>query len=62
MDYSAETQNFTLALLSRQESQVVLSLAADVPGAANFDIDGERVGTGVRRVTGCCPWEPTLSG
>ncbi len=55
VDYSAETQNFTLALLSRQESQVVLSLAADVPGAANFDIDGERVGTGVRRVTRVLP-------
>jgi protein TonB len=55
VDYSAEIQNFTLALLSRQESQVVLSLAADVPGAANFDIDGERVGTGVRRVTRVLP-------
>ncbi len=55
VDYSTTPQNLTLALLSRQESQVALSLAADVPGTANFDIDGERVGTGVRRVTSVLP-------
>lgn len=55
VDFSTEVQNFSLALLSRQESQIVLSLAADVPGAANFDIDGERVGSGVRRVTQVLP-------
>lgn len=55
VDFSTEVQNFTLALLSRQESQIVLTLAADVPGAANFDIDGERVGSGVRRVAQVLP-------
>ncbi len=55
VDFSPEVQNFTLALLSRQESQIVLTLAADVPGTANFDIDGERVGSGVRRVSEVLP-------
>lgn len=55
VDFSPEVQNFSLALLSMQESQIVLTLAADVPGAANFDIDGERVGSGVRRVSQVLP-------
>lgn len=55
VDYSDQVQEFSLALLSRAESQVVLTLGADVPGTANFDINGERVGTGVRRVTQVLP-------
>ncbi len=55
VDYSTEVQSFGLALLSRQESQVVLTLGADVPGTANFDIDGERVGSGVRRISQVLP-------
>lgn len=55
VDFTTEVQNFSLALLSRQESQIVLTLAADVPGTANFDIDGERVGSGVRRVSQVLP-------
>ena len=55
VDYSADAQNFSLALLSMQESQVVLTLAADVTGSANFDIDGTRVASGVRRVTQVLP-------
>ncbi|MFO7625823.1 MAG: TonB family protein [Candidatus Fermentibacteraceae bacterium] len=55
VDFSTDVQNFSMALLSRQESQIVLTLAADVPGTANFDIDGERVGSGVRRVSQVLP-------
>lgn len=55
VDFSTAVQNFSLALLSRQESQIVLTLAADVPGTASFDIDGERVGSGVRRVSQVLP-------
>ena len=55
VDYSDEMQHFSLALLSRAESQIVLTLGADVPGTANFDINGERVGSGVRRVAQVLP-------
>ena len=51
VDYSSTGLSVSLALLSQEESQITLALAGDIPGSASFTIDGNRVGTGVRRVS-----------
>ena len=56
VDYSDAPLQITLALLSQEESQVTLALAGEIPGSAAFFIDGNRVGTGVRRVSEVLPF------
>ena len=56
VDYSEEALQIPLALLSMEESQITLALAGDIPGSANFTIDGNRVGSGVRRITEVLPF------
>jgi TonB family protein len=56
VDYSEDTLQIPLALLSQEESQVVLALAGDIPGSAVFTIDGNRVGSGVRRISEVLPF------
>ncbi len=62
VDYSAAGLAVDLALLSQAESQITLALAGDIPGSANFTIDGDRVGAGVRRISEVLPFgQHTLS-
>ncbi len=56
VDKSAGAQQLSLALLSQTESQVTLALGGDIPGGGNFTINGERVGTGVRRISEVLPY------
>ncbi|PIE52941.1 hypothetical protein CSA37_04670 [Candidatus Fermentibacteria bacterium] len=56
VDYSSEPEAISLALLSQAESQVILSLGADIPGTALFYIDGSMVGSDVRRVSEILPF------
>ena len=56
VDVSQGPQQISLALLSQTESQIILALGADIPGAGNFTIDGDRVGTGVRRISEVLPY------
>jgi TonB family protein len=55
VDYSDEMLIHSLALLSQQESQISLSLSGDVSGYASFYIDGNLVGSSVRRITEVLP-------
>ncbi len=56
VDYSTEPEAISLALLSRTDAQVILSLGADIPGTALFYIDGSMVGSGVRRISDILPF------
>jgi len=56
IDYSEGAQQLSLALLSQEESQITLALGGDIPGDAIFTIDGNRVGTGVRRISEVLPF------
>ncbi len=56
VDRSADAQQLSLALLSQTESQIILALGGDIPGGGNFTINGERVGTGVRRISEVLPY------
>ncbi len=56
VDYSDEPLQISLALLSQEESQVTLALAGEIPGSGTFFIDGNRVGTGVRRISEVLPF------
>ncbi len=56
VDFSEGALQISLALLSQEESQVTLALAGDIPGSANFTIDGNRVGSGVRRISEVLPF------
>jgi TonB family protein len=56
IDYSEGAQQLSLALLSQTESQITLTLGGDIPGNAIFTIDGNRVGTAVRRISEVLPF------
>ena len=56
VDRSTAPLQLSLALLSQTESQIILALGVDIPVAGNFAIDGERVGTGVRRISEVLPY------
>ena len=56
VDRSTAPQQLSLTLLSQTESQIILALGGDIPVAGNFTIDGERVGTGVRRISEVLPY------
>jgi len=56
VDFSPEPLQIALALMSQEESQIVLALAGNIPGSAIFTIDGDRVGSGVRRISEVFPF------